>query len=159
MQSKLLSGETMYYGFLSGANEVIKQKQELNRINVFPVTDGDTGSNLVYTMNIIIQNAQVKHSPKETLKSIAEAALVGARGNSGIIFAQFLNGMYMEMVSDKDLNVAEFSHSVSEAVSYANEAISVPVERTIITVMKDWPDSLKGLAKSALDFEHLLEIL
>ncbi len=90
MKLKLLSGEKIYYGFISGANEVIKQKIELNRINVFPVADGDTGSNLAYTMNMIIQSAQIKDSPKEAMKLIAEASLVGARGNSGIIFAQFV---------------------------------------------------------------------
>lgn len=155
MKLKLLSGENMYYGFISGANEVIKQKIELNRINVFPVADGDTGSNLAYTMNTIIQNTQIKDSPKETMKLIAEASLVGARGNSGIIFAQFINGMYMEMVSDKDIDVASFSNSVSKAVSYAYEAISIPVEGTIITVMKDWADSLKSLSEREVDFNLL----
>ncbi|NLC33254.1 MAG: hypothetical protein GX781_08155, partial [Clostridiales bacterium] len=60
MELALLSGENMYYGFISGANEVIKQKLDLNRINVFPVADGDTGSNLAYTMNMIIQSSQIK---------------------------------------------------------------------------------------------------
>ena len=156
MELTLLSGETLYYGFLSGANEIIKQKLDLNRINVFPVADGDTGSNLAYTMNIISQSAQIKDTPRETMKLIAEASLMGARGNSGIIFAQFLNGMYMEMVSGKDINAAEFSDSVSKAVSYAYEAISEPVEGTIITVMKDWADSVKTLSKSVLDFKDLL---
>lgn len=156
MKLKLLSGESIYYGFLSGANEVIKQKLDLNRINVFPVADGDTGTNLAYTMNTIISSSQIKNSPKETMKSIAEAALVGARGNSGIIFAQFVNGLYMEMESDKDLDVAAFSNSASKAVIYAYEAISEPVEGTIITVMKDWADSVKNLSESVLDFNPLL---
>ena len=102
---------------MAGANEVIKQKLDLNRINVFPVADGDTGTNLAYTMNTIIQNAKVLETPKETMQSIAEAALIGARGNSGIIFAQFVNGMYMEMESDKDLFSNEFADSVLKAVS------------------------------------------
>ena len=80
-----INGEKMYYGFVSGANEVIKQKLELNRINVFPIADGDTGNNLAYTMNAIIENANIEDSPKETMASIADAALVGARGNSGKI--------------------------------------------------------------------------
>lgn len=155
MESKLLSGENMYYGFLSGANEVIKQKIELNRINVFPVADGDTGSNLAYTMNMIIQSAEIRNTPKETMKLIAEASLIGARGNSGIIFAQFVNGMYMEMLPNKNIDVAEFSNSVSKAVSYAYEAISDPVEGTIITVMKDWADSVKSLAERKADFNLL----
>ncbi len=155
MKLEIMTGEKMYHGFLAGANEVIKQKLDLNRINVFPVADGDTGTNLAYTMNTIIQNAKVLETPKETMQSIAEAALIGARGNSGIIFAQFVNGMYMEMESDKDLFSNEFADSVLKAVSYAYEAIAVPVEGTIITVMKDWAESVKSLSETVVDFNLL----
>ncbi len=152
MKLELMTGEEMYYGFLAGANEVIKQKLDLNRINVFPVADGDTGTNLAYTMNTIIQNAKILDTPKKTMQSIAEAALIGARGNSGIIFAQFVNGMYMEMEAGKDLSSMDFAESVTKAVSYAYEAIAQPVEGTIITVMKDWAESVKSLSETVLDF-------
>lgn len=150
-----MTGENIYYGFLAGANEVIKQKQELNRINVFPVADGDTGSNLAYTMNTIIQNANIQESPRKTMGSIAEAALIGARGNSGIIFAQFVNGIYMEMEEKEDLSVISFSSSVKGAVDYAYNSISNPVEGTMITVMKDWAESLHSLGESVIDFNEL----
>lgn len=156
MNTKLLTGENMYYGFVSGANEVIKQKLELNKINVFPVADGDTGTNLAFTLNTIVKNSGIKESPKETMKLIAEAALIGARGNSGIIFAQFVNGMYMEMESRKDINVEDFSKAVAQAVVYAYQAISEPVEGTIITVMKDWSNSLTSLSTELLSFKELI---
>ncbi len=155
MNIKSMSSEGLYYGFVSGANEVIKQKLDLNKINVFPVADGDTGTNLAYTMNTIIQSASVKDSPKETLSSIAQAALIGARGNSGIIFAQFVNGMFMEMKDLEEISVDAFSHSISQAVKYAYEAISEPVEGTIITVMKDWAKSVEQLAKDIDDFNEI----
>lgn len=155
MEITKINSEKMYYGFVSGANEVIKQKLDLNRINVFPIADGDTGSNLAYTMNAIIENANIKHSPKETMASIADAALVGARGNSGIIFAQFVNGMYMELEDKADIGVVDFAASVKKAGEYAYNAVSDPVEGTMITVINDWAESLSLLGATILNFSEL----
>nr|WP_300005001.1 DegV family protein [Tissierella sp.] len=150
-----INGEKIYYGFVSGANEVIKQKLELNRINVFPIADGDTGSNLAYTMNAIIENANIGSSPKDTLASIADAALVGARGNSGIIFAQFVNGMYMELEDKEDIGVTDFASSVKKGGEYAYKSISNPVEGTMITVINDWAHSLCTLGSTVMDFRQI----
>ncbi len=155
MKLEKMNSENIYYGFVAGAHEVIKQRKELNRINVFPVADGDTGSNLAYTMNTIIQNANIESSARETMGSIAEAALIGARGNSGIIFAQFINGIYMEMEEIEDFSVKSFSNSVNKAVEYAYKAIAEPVEGTMITVMKDWADSLESHRENVADFNEL----
>lgn len=155
MKLEKMNGENIYYGFVAGAHEVIKQKKELNRINVFPVADGDTGSNLAYTMNTIIQQANIEASPRETMATIAEAALMGARGNSGIIFAQFINGIYMEMEEIEDLTVMSFSSSVNRAVEYAYNSIAEPVEGTMITVMKDWANSLYSHRENVVDFNEL----
>ena len=155
MNLEKMTSENLYYGFLSGANEVIKQKLDLNKINVFPVADGDTGSNLAYTMNTIIQNAEILESPKATLRSIAESALIGARGNSGIIFAQFVNGMFMELKDVKEVTVDAFSNSITNAVKYAYEAIVDPVEGTMITVMKDWSKSIIKHKDESSDFKEL----
>lgn len=155
MEYTKINGESIYYGFVSGANEVIKQKLELNRINVFPIADGDTGSNLAYTMNAIIENANIENSPKKTMGSIADAALVGARGNSGIIFAQFVNGMYMELDEKSHIEVVDFANSVKKAGEYAYKAISNPVEGTMITVINDWADSLCLLGDTIKDFGDL----
>ncbi len=91
MTIKQLNGENIYNAFLSGAKEVISQRTELDRINVFPVPDGDTGSNLAFTMYTIAEQSKPESSVKKTMESIAEAALNGARGNSGILFAQYVN--------------------------------------------------------------------
>ena len=132
-----MTSENLYSGFLAGANEVIKQKLELNKINVFPVADGDTGTNMAYTMNSIIQNSKVKENAKATLQTIADAALIGARGNSGIIFAQFVNGMFIEIKNLSEIDISSFSQAANKAVKYAYEAIAEPVEGTMITVMRD----------------------
>lgn len=156
IKGKELTNEEIYYSFISGANEVIKEKLELNRINVFPIADGDTGSNLAYTMNSIIENAEILKTPKETLASIADAALMGARGNSGIIFAQFVNGMYMEISEKKTVNLEDFAYSINKAGEYAYEAIANPVEGTMVTVISDWADSLSNLAKGTINFKDML---
>lgn len=81
-----LSNEHLYRCFVVGAKYVITEKDELNAINVFPVVDGDTGSNLSSLMKCILLKSRLEPTLKETLKSITNAAIVGARGNSGIIF-------------------------------------------------------------------------
>ncbi|MDY0236138.1 MAG: DegV family protein [Gudongella sp.] len=153
-----LTGENMYHAFLSGALEVIKQKAELNRINVFPVPDGDTGSNLAFTMYTIVENAKINDSVKQTMKSIADAAIDGARGNSGIIFAQYINGMYMGLKDNDDVDLSTFSKSVSKAVEYAYNSIANPVEGTMITVMKDWAGALGEYGQKSTDFVETMTL-
>lgn len=155
MTIQYMNSEKLYFGFLAGAREVIKQKHDLNKINVFPVADGDTGTNLAFTMNAIIEEAKVQSSAKRTMETIADAALVGARGNSGIIFAQFINGLYMGLEDKEEISIKGFSHSVTSAVSYAHKAISNPVEGTMITVMRDWANSLDTLKDIATDFTEV----
>ncbi len=150
-----IGGEDIYQAFISGANEVIKEKLELNRINVFPIADGDTGSNLAYTMNSIIENSESFELPKDSLASIADAALMGARGNSGIIFAQFMNGIYMEIENKEYIEISDFVGAVKKAGDYAYKAIANPVEGTMITVIDDWADSLINLEKTSKNFLDL----
>ncbi len=157
MKAENMTSENLYSGFLAGANEVIKQKLELNKINVFPVADGDTGTNMAYTMNSIIQNSKVKENAKATLQTIADAALIGARGNSGIIFAQFVNGMFIEIKNLSEIDISSFSQAANKAVKYAYEAIAEPVEGTMITVMRDWAASLKNNIEKKENFKELFE--
>ncbi len=138
-----INGTVLYNAFLSGAAEVKKARQYMNSINIFPVPDGDTGTNLDSMMQYIIDEAAAMASPKETMESIADAALVGARGNSGIIFAEYINGMSLEMDPDPVLSVDGFIRTMEKAVPYATKAISDPVEGTMITVMQQWAESLK----------------
>jgi uncharacterized protein len=153
----IISSKKMYFAYLSGAKEVILNKNMLNKINVFPVADGDTGTNLFSTMNSIIQDSDHNESIKTTMNSIADSALKGARGNSGIIFAQYLYGLSMETEDTKDsLTINNFISSNLKAVNYAYKAISEPVEGTIITVIKDWANSLNKLEQQTNDFLELI---
>lgn len=151
-----MDGEHLYYAFLAGAREVIKEKNYLNKINVFPVPDGDTGTNLAVTMNWIMKNANMRASAVETFKSIADAALTGARGNSGTIFAQYINGVTMELQEERTLTVKSFSESVREGVRHAYEAIENPVEGTMLSVIRDWAGAIYDKKDQTKDFIELL---
>ncbi|MGL5087260.1 MAG: DAK2 domain-containing protein [Clostridium sp.] len=156
MELNYIDGENLYYAFISGAREVIKAKKNLNKINVFPVADGDTGTNLAITMNGIVKNSKKRSSAVETFKSIADAALTGARGNSGTIFAQYINGITMELYEEDKLTVSSFSTSVQKAVGHAYSAIENPVEGTMISVIKDWANSVYLLRDTSKDFIEVL---
>ena len=156
MKIKYLNGERLYYAFISGAKEVIENRKELNKINVFPVPDGDTGTNLSRTLNMVMENVIADKSVKTTLNSMGDAALRGAIGNSGIIFAQFINGLKENLKAERRLNVDNFAEMIDNAVDYTYQAISEPVEGTMLTVMKDWSRSLEELRAKTDDFEELM---
>ena len=155
MDISKLDSEKLYYSFVSGAQEVIKNKNNLNEINVFPVADGDTGSNLSSTMHAIILEAKISGSVKETMSSIADAALTGARGNSGIIIAQYINGIFLSLMDEEMITIPSFAETVNKAVPYAYQAISDPVEGTIITVIREWADAVYSHRDLSATFSEL----
>ena len=90
--SQGINGKFLYYGFIAGSRKVLQNQEELNRINVFPVRDKDTGSNLASTIRSVIDNIKPHKSYKKTIGSIADAALIGARKfrcNIRSVFAWF----------------------------------------------------------------------
>src|SRR5512143_312079 len=142
LRSARLTGKGYYYAFLAGAKRILENQKELNRINVFPVPDADTGTNLASTVRAIIERVRPHRSFKITSAAIAAAALEGARGNSGVIFAQFLYGLSAEAQDAPEVSVAHFGQAVRRAVRYMDEAIAEPVEGTMITVIRKWAEAL-----------------
>jgi len=151
-----LDGNRLYYAFLVGGDAVIKDQNYLNKINVFPVPDSDTGTNLASTMRSIAEGARLDRSVSSTLSSIADAALSGARGNSGLIFAQFLYGLSEEIQNFKRLSPKHFAESVKNATQKTYKAIVSPVEGTMLTVMNDWADAIYSKRTTTKDFVELL---
>jgi len=146
----------LYYSFLAGAQRIFEQQKLLNKINVFPVADADTGTNLASTMRSIMDAIIPTDNLKQTAVALADAAMNGARGNSGIIFAQFLYGFSNEIKSDQPLDIQSFAESMKKAVAYAYDAIANPIEGTILTVIKDWADYMYIWKDRFDDFIHLL---
>jgi len=146
----------LYYSFVAGAQRIFENQKLLNKINVFPVADADTGTNLASTMRSIVNTAQPQENLKLTAVALADAALVGARGNSGIIFAQFLYGFSNEIKNEQTLTVSAFAEYMNNAVRYAYEAIANPVEGTMISVIKDWAEYIYQLKDKIDDFLKIL---
>jgi len=138
-----LNGHDLYQMFNYGTSFVIKKRKKLNDINVFPVPDGDTGNNLVYTMQTISRESKSEESFQATLDSISDSALIGARGNSGVIFAQFVNGLRSASKGKDTVTLDEFTKMALESVEHTYVSLSNPVEGTMLTVIKDWANSLK----------------
>jgi DegV family protein with EDD domain len=157
MKNYTLNGYAIYDYIISGAKKIIQNEKQLNEINVFPVADGDTGSNLAYTMNNIIRNAEKSEDVSLTLDSISSAAVDASFGNSGTIFAKYLYGLSLENKNKKNISVKEFIKGLHKAVNYAYDAISVPKEGTILTMMKEWTGYLNNYEDKHSEFENLLE--
>jgi uncharacterized protein len=151
-----MDGRNLYYTFIAGAKNVIEHQVELNKINVFPVNDGDTGTNLASTIRSVIESIQPHRSYKITADRIAEAILMNARGNSGIIFAQFFYGLSIETGEFRSVTIKQFAESIQRSVRYVYEAVAHPVEGTMLTVIKDWADYIFESWHKFSDFNHLL---
>lgn len=151
-----LDGKTLYYSFLAGAQKIFENQVLINKINVFPVADADTGTNLASTMRSIVESPIPTSDLKLTAAALADAALTGARGNSGIIFAQFIYGFSNEIQKHETVSVETFAEIIKKAVTYAYEAIANPVEGTMITVIREWAEFIYILKDTIQDFIELL---
>ena len=150
-----MDGRRLYYTFIAGARKVIEHQVELNKINVFPVNDGDTGTNLASTIRAVIDSLHPHRSYKITADRIAETTLINARGNSGIIFAQFLYGMSTETGNFKTITISQFAESIKNSVRYIYEAVANPVEGTMLTVIKDWANYIYDNRYRITDFNEM----
>ncbi|MEI6347451.1 MAG: DegV family protein [Bacteroidota bacterium] len=148
-----LTGKNLYYSFVAGGQRLIANQTEINLINVFPVNDQDTGTNLASTIRAILDQITPEYSYKTTFNHIAEAALIGARGNSGVIFAQFLYGMNMETPDKEKIDIHEFIKSIKNAINFMYQAVATPMEGTMLTVIREWSENISQSTTS--DFNHL----
>lgn len=151
-----LNGKNLYFLFLAGSKKILENQMEINRINVFPVPDADTGTNLASTVRSIIDNIRPDYSYKATADNIAIAALEGARGNSGIIFAQFLYGLSAETGNHQEITLQNFSESLKRSIGYIYEAIANPVEGTMLTVIREWVEHIHHKKDELECFKELL---
>jgi uncharacterized protein len=155
-----LDGHRLARGLLAGIARVVADAERLNRINVFPVPDGDTGTNLAVMLGTVRQalvQQRERHAGK-LLGIVADAALDGARGNSGAILAQFFHGLCDASIDHRLLNTANFVAAVERGSNYAREALSEPREGTMLTVIRDFGSELAAQpAAGGADFAALLE--
>jgi len=152
-----LNGLQFFNCFLTGAGKIFDDQHYINKINVFPVADADTGTNLASTLRSIVETTRAQENLKVTALGIADAALAGARGNSGIIFAQFLYGFSTEVADKEKIDTLDFVLAIKKAVPYVYEAIAHPVEGTMVSVIKEWADYVFYLKEKYEDFYNLLQ--
>ncbi len=142
MTDTAITGYQIYHGFLSGYLSLSRNRDYLNRINVFPVADGDTGNNMVRTLKTIVSGMRSGRSASRVMNRIAELSIVGARGNSGMILSQFFNGLAVSMESRDTLSPLHFGQVVRDSVTFAYEALDDPREGTILSVIRQWADTV-----------------
>jgi len=153
-----LDGRRLARSVIAGARFVAERAEPLNKINVFPVPDGDTGTNLASTLQKIaagIARIRQRHV-REMSRALAGEAVAGARGNSGAIMAQFFCGFSEALPDAPRVSTRDFAAAVGKASESAYEAIARPVEGTILTVIRDWAAVARRLAEETQDFARLL---
>ena len=133
---------------IAGMRRVISRREALNRINVFPVPDGDTGSNLAFTLRTVLSGSLSRRnrSAAELLRSVAADAVDGARGNSGAILAQFFAGLSESVGDAAQLSAARLARAAAVASEQARGALSQPKEGTILSVIRAFADALQSPA-------------
>ena len=141
----------------AGIYRLFEKTDHINKINVFPVPDGDTGTNMSLTLSAVL--ASLNRGPEPHAGSMlvraADAALDGARGNSGAILAQFLLGLGDAAGHLSRLSIGEFVIALRKGAGYAKEALSQPREGTLLTVLREFADAAEAQAIRSQDFQSL----
>ena len=157
MKIAYLDGIRLYRVLYAGFQNLLEDQEYLNKINVFPVPDGDTGTNMAFTLMGIIEHIQAHRDLKlnELSGMVAEAALDNARGNSGVIMAQFFQGLYQGLSDFEAVNTTQFAAACKTAVDEADTALMNPREGTILSVMRAWSESLLVSSAKTPDFQEV----
>ena len=136
-----------------------ERKNEVNRLNVFPVPDGDTGTNMSLTVKMVVDNLAklpIGSSNADVRKAITTGALMGARGNSGVITSQILRGLCEGAADATEFSVASIDKAFDQAVTTAFQAVRKPVEGTILTVLKDTAAAARRANKKKMELDEAL---
>lgn len=145
---KTIDVETLTKMFLAGAKNLEAKKEWINELNVFPVPDGDTGTNM--TLTIMSAVSEVNNLPVRSMETVAKAissgSLRGARGNSGVILSQLLRGFTKGIRGYETLDTVTFANAFQKAVETAYKAVMKPKEGTILTVARGAADKASELA-------------
>ncbi len=149
-----LNGDGLFLLFNAALAWLMTNQQHVNSLNVFPVPDGDTGTNMVLTMQAAVNEAENSQSKNvgEMGKAIAQGALMGARGNSGVILSQIWRGFSRALDKNERMDAVLFLKALQEARNTAYKGVVRPVEGTILTVIKD----ITTAAEEMIDEETLL---
>ena len=157
MATKVIDAQLLQKAFIAGAYNLERNKDYINELNVFPVPDGDTGSNMSLTIMAAAREVSALENPSmdELSKKISSGSLRGARGNSGVILSQLLRGLCKEIKGKKQITVSVLADGFVRAVETAYKAVMKPKEGTILTVAKGVAEKAVELSEMDMDFETL----
>ena len=157
MAIKNIDANMLQKAFIAGAYNLEKNKDYINELNVFPVPDGDTGSNMSLTIMAAAKEVSALSNPSlaDLSKTISSGSLRGARGNSGVILSQLLRGFCKEIKDKKTITTTVLADGFVRAVETAYKAVMKPKEGTILTVAKGLAEKAVELASEGLDFEEM----
>ena len=158
MATKTINAEMLSKMFLAGAGNIEAQKEYINELNVFPVPEGDTGTNMSLTIMAAAKEVAALNNPDmETLaKAISSGSLRGARGNSGVILSQLFRGFTKAIRDTKEIDVLTLAAACEKAKETAYKAVMKPKEGTILTVARGIADKALELAETVDDLEEFI---
>lgn len=144
-----------------GSKNLAKNAEKINALNVFPVPDGDTGTNMTLSMSSGAKEtaANVVENIGELGKAFSKGLLMGARGNSGVILSQLFRGMSQYIADKKEVDAKEFAEAIQNGVSIAYKAIIKPVEGTILTVAREAAEAGLKAAENATSVVEVMEAI
>ncbi len=147
--------------FSSGAALLVQNRENVDALNVFPVPDGDTGSNMSQTFSAAVKEMGLKrnNTVAEVADAIARGALKGARGNSGVILSQILRGIARGLAGHDDIDCALMIKAIREGANTAYKAVMKPKEGTILTVIRVIAEDMEKQGKKCADMEELFRLL
>src|SRR5690625_1017311 len=139
MGTKVIDNALLVKMLRMGLNNLTKNREIINKLNVFPVPDGDTGTNMNLSLTSGVEEVnKVSDQDLDTiLKAFVKGLLMGARGNSGVILSQLFRGFAERLHGKSELSNEDFANGLASGVQIAYQAVSTPVEGTILTVAKD----------------------
>ena len=156
-----INANMLQKAFLAGANRIESKKEYINQLNVFPVPDGDTGTNMTLTiMSAAKEVAALEQPTMATLsKAISSGSLRGARGNSGVILSQLFRGFCREIANKEELTADDLAACFEQAVATAYKAVMKPKEGTILTVASGMAEKAREIHRKVKDIEEFGRIV
>lgn len=158
MNTRTISGSELEQMIKNGLAQLQTRETEINRLNVFPVSDGDTGTNMRLTLAHGIGYARPEAHAGAYLKRLSEGMLLGARGNSGVILSQFFKGFYTSLAPCAQLDAAALCDALTSGYEAAYHAVVKPAEGTILTVTREGIEHIRPLLTPDTDVERLLAL-
>jgi DAK2 domain fusion protein YloV len=158
LEEKQYDGQALKQALKSAEALLEKRIEEINSLNVFPVPDGDTGINMYLTLQSATSAVESLNttSAAEISAKAARGALLGARGNSGVILSQILHGLAKGMAAKEQFSATDFAHCLQHASDTAYQALAQPVEGTILTVIREASEAAMKQAKSGANLKKTI---